>query len=148
MDAHKLMEELLDEKKSLLIVDDFKDETQVDDIIPMVILDWNKDSTLLVTTCGRSAIGNHVRMNGKRLHVCKLGENAAKILFNIHSPWNEFHLSPQFNEIYDKIVEACKGMPLSLKVMGGIHMWKGKVVKLGMHIAKDEKRKKFGWGGG
>ena len=94
VDAHKLKEELLDEKKAFIIVDDIKNEIEVDDIIPMVILDWSKGSTLIITTCGWGAIGNHVRMNGKRLHVCKVDENVAKILINIHSPWNESHLSP------------------------------------------------------
>lgn len=108
----------MDAQKAFLIVDDIKDEIEVDGIIPMIILNWSKGSTLIITTCGWSAIGNHVRMNGKRLHVFKLDENEAKIFISIHSPWNECQFPPQFNNIHDKIVEACKGLPLSLKVIG------------------------------
>src|ERR1700738_1094677 len=58
--AHKLMEELLNKKKVLLILDDIKDEAQVDDIIPTVILDQSKGSTLIITTRDWGAIRNRV----------------------------------------------------------------------------------------
>ena len=116
--AHKLMEELLDEKKVLLILDDVKDEVQVDAIIPTVILDRSKGSTLIITTRNWGAIRNRVGASGRRFDVSKLDDDAAKTLFNIHCCWEASHLSPQFNDIHDIIVEACKGLPLSLKVMG------------------------------
>jgi dephospho-CoA kinase len=116
--AHKLMEALLDTKKVILILDDVKDEAQVCDIIPTIILDRSKGSTLIITTRDWGAIRNRVRAGGKRFDVSKLDDDEAKTLFNIHSSWKASHLSPQFNDIYEIIVEACKGLPLSLKVMG------------------------------
>jgi len=116
--AHKLMEALLDKKKVLLILDDVKDEAQVGDIIPTVILDRSKGSTLIITTRDWGAIRNRVRAGGTRFDVSRLDDDAAKTLFNIHSSWKTSNLSPQFNDIHDIIVEACKGLPLSLKVMG------------------------------
>jgi hypothetical protein len=125
-------------------MDDIKDEIEVDDIIPMIILNWSKGSTLIITTCGWSAIGNHVRMNGKRLHVCKLYENEAKILISIHSSWNECQFPPQFNNIQMQM----QRLAFEFESYRDILTWKRSVVKLEMHIAKDEKRKKFGQGGG
>ena len=125
--AHKLMEELLEEKKVLLILDDVKDEAQVDDIIPKVVLDRSKGSTLIITTRDWGAIRNRVRASGTKFDVSKLGDDAAKTLFNIHSSWETSHLSPQFNDIHDIIVEACKGLPLSLKVVGAYLRLKGKL---------------------
>jgi hypothetical protein len=116
--AHKLMEALLDKKKVLLILDDVRDEAQVDDIIPTVILNRSKGSTLIITTRDWGAIRNRVRAGGTRFDVSRLDDDAAINLFNIHSSWKASHLSPQFNDIHDIIVEACKGLPLSLKVMG------------------------------
>jgi hypothetical protein len=112
------MEELLDKKKVLLILDDVKDEAQVDDIIPTVILNQSKGTTLIITTRNWGAIKNRVGAKGTRFDVSKLDDDAAKTLFNIHCSWEASHLSPQFNDIRDIIVEACKGLPLSLKVVG------------------------------
>jgi hypothetical protein len=116
--AHELMEALLGRKKVLLILDDVKDEAQVGDIIPTVILDRSKGSTLIITTRDWGAIKNRVRAGGTRFDVSRLNDDAARTLFDIHSSWKTSHLSPQFNDIHDVIVEACKGLPLSLKVMG------------------------------
>jgi hypothetical protein len=116
--AHKLMEEIWDKKKVLLILDDVKDEAQLDDIIPTVILDRSKGSTLIITTRNWGAIRNRVGAMGTRFDVSELDDEAAKTLFNIHCSWEASHLSPQFNDIRDIVVEACKGLPLSLKVVG------------------------------
>ena len=116
--AHKLMEELLDKKKTLLILDDVKDEAQVDDIVPMVVLDRSKGTTLIITTRDWGAIRNRVGASGTKFDVSRLDDDAAKTLFNIHSSWEASHLSSEFNDIRDIIVEACKGLPLSLKVVG------------------------------
>ena len=116
--AHKLMEELLDKKKVLLILDDVKDEAQVDDIIPTVILNRSKGTTLIITTRKWGAIRNRVGASGRKFDVSKLDDDAAKTLFNIHCSWKASHLSPQFNDIRDIIVKACEGLPLSLKVVG------------------------------
>jgi hypothetical protein len=118
MHAHKLMEKLLDKKKILLILDDIKDEAQVDDIIPKVILDQSKGTTLIITTRNWGAIRNRVGASGRRFDVSRLDDDAAKTLFNIHCSCKASHLSPQFNDIRDIIVKACKGLPLSLKVVG------------------------------
>ncbi len=127
MHAQKLMEGLLEKKKVLLILDDVKDEAQVDDIIPTAILDRSKGSTLIITTRDWGAIRNRLRASGTRFDVSKLDDDAAKTLFNIHCSWEASHLSLQFNDIRDIIVEACKGLPLSLKVMGAYLRGKGKL---------------------
>ena len=122
--AHKLMEELLDKKKVLLILDDVKDEAQVNDIIPMAILDRRKGTTLIITTRDWGAIRNRV---SRRFDVSKLDNDAATTLFNIHSSWEAFHLSPQFDDIRDIIVGVCNGLPLSLKVVGAYLRAKGRL---------------------
>ena len=125
--AHKLMEELLDKKKTLLILDDVKDEAQVDDIVPMVVLDRSKGTTLIITTRDWGAIRNRVGASGTKFDVSRLDDDAAKTLFNIHSSWETSQLSSEFNDIRDIIVEACKGLPLSLKVLGAYLRGKGKL---------------------
>jgi deoxyadenosine/deoxycytidine kinase len=125
--AHKSMEELLVKNKALLILDDVKDEAQVDDIVPMVVLDRTKCNTLVITTRDWGAIRNRVSENGRKFDVSRLDDDAAKTLFNIHSSWEASHLSSEFNDIRDMIVEACKGLPLSLKVVGTYLHGKGKL---------------------
>ena len=125
--AHKLMEELLFQKKVLLILDDVNDEAQVDGIIPPVILDRIKGTKLIITTRDSGAIRNRVGLSVRRFHVSKLDDGAAKTLFNIHSSWKTSHLSPQFNDIHNMIVDPCKGLSLSLKVVGAYLRGKGQL---------------------
>src|SRR6202022_144400 len=64
--------------------------------------------------------------NGK-IDVRELDGNAAKELFNSYASSHEGQLSPQFFDLRDKIVEACKGLPLSLKVMGAFLQGKERI---------------------
>ena len=116
--AKKLMEGLLVNKKVLVILDDVMDEAQVDDIVPTVIFDRSKGTTLMITNRDWGAIRNRLRASGTKFDVSKLDYDGAKTLYNIHCSWEASHLSLQLNDIRDIIVEACKGLPLSLEVMG------------------------------
>jgi dephospho-CoA kinase len=115
--AQKFMKELFDAKKILLILDNIKDQVQVDNIVPKSILCAANRCTVIVTTRDRSAIKNHVDGTGI-VEVDTLDENAAMKLFTTHIFGAEGNLPIQFHDIGGTIVKACNGLPLSLKVVG------------------------------
>ena len=116
VDPQRQVRELLANKKIILVLDDPLDQAQLEEIIPKDAQFVNKGTNIIITTRDWGILKDFVEENG-RIDVGELDGNAAKGLFNSYAS-DEGHLSPQFFDIRDKIVEACKGLPLSLKVMG------------------------------
>jgi GTPase SAR1 family protein len=117
--AQEMMKELLVGKKVLLILDDIKDEAQVQDIVPLDMTKASVGSTIILTTRNWSTIQSFVGIQG-RLDVALLDQKAATMLFTTHLSWGvaPLSLSLDFEELCKHVVEACNGLPLSLKVMG------------------------------
>jgi hypothetical protein len=86
----------------------------------------NKGTNIIITTRDWGLLKDFVEENG-RIDVEELDGNAATQLFNSYASSNEGQLSPQFLDIRDKIVKACNGLPLSLKVMGAFLQGKERI---------------------
>jgi len=115
--AQEMMNDLLVRLKVLLILDDIKDDSQVHDIVPPHIVQASEGTTIIITTREWSTIESVVGIDG-RLDIELLNEEAATMLFTTHLSWNEASLSPDFVALRKHIVNACNGLPLSLKVTG------------------------------
>jgi len=116
-DAQKMIKELLDKKRILLILDDVNEEALVHDIVPFDIVQASKGTTIILTTRKWSTIKSFVGSEG-RLDVELLDEKAATILFTTHLSWGADSLSLDFVALCKHVVKACNGLPLSLKVVG------------------------------
>jgi hypothetical protein len=117
VDAQNMLKEFMVGKKVLIILDDIRDQDQVDDLLHPDILKDNAGITLIITTRHWDKIKDHVGENGK-IEVDTLDEYAATKLFIFHSCGRGGSLPIKFCDIGGRIVKACNGLPLSLRVLG------------------------------
>ena len=117
VDAQNMLKQFMVGKKVLIILDDIKDQRQVDDLLHPDILSDNTGITLIIPTRHWDMIKDRVGENGK-IMVDTLDENAANELFIHHSCGSKGSLPDEFRDIGRRIVEACGGLPLSLGVLG------------------------------
>ena len=117
VDAQTMLKQFMVGKKVLIILDDIRDQDQLDDLLHPDILSDNAGITLIITTRNWDKIKDRVEENGK-IEVDTLDENAAKELFIHHSCGSGGSLPIEFCDIGGRIVEACSGLPLSLRVLG------------------------------
>jgi energy-coupling factor transporter ATP-binding protein EcfA2 len=116
-DAQNMLKQFMVGKKVLIILDDIRDQDQLDNLLRPDILNDNTGITLIITTRHWDKIKDRVRENGK-VEVGTLDENAAKELFILHSCGSGGSLPTAFRDIGGRIVKACNGLPLSLVVLG------------------------------
>ena len=117
VDAQNMLKQFMVGKKVLIILDDIRDQDQVDDLLHPDTLKDNVGITLIITTRHWDKIKDLVGEDGK-IDVDKLDENAANELFMLHSCGPGGSLPIEFCDIGGRIVEACNGLPLSLRVLG------------------------------
>jgi hypothetical protein len=117
VDAQNMLKQFMVGKKVLIILDDIRDQDQLDDLLRPDILSENTGITLIMTTRHWDKIKDRVRENGK-VEVGTLDEMAAKELFILHSFGSGGSLPTAFGDIGGRIVKACNGLPLSLAILG------------------------------
>ena len=117
VDAQNMVKQFMVGKEVLIILDDIRDQDQLDDLLHPDILSDNTGITLIITTRHWDIIKDRVGDNGK-IMVDTLDENAANELFILHSCGSKGSLPDEFRDIGGRIVEACSGLPLSLEVFG------------------------------
>jgi len=117
VDAQNMLKQFMVGKKVLIILDDIRDQDQLDDLFRPDILSDNTGITLIITTRHWDKIKDRVRENGK-VEVGTLDENAANELFILHSCGSGGLLPTAFCDIGGRIVKACNGLPLSLAILG------------------------------
>nr|XP_024393635.1 TMV resistance protein N-like [Physcomitrium patens] len=115
-EAQKMLKSFLEENKTILVFDDVKNQNQIEDVVPMDDIFANNGSTLIATTRDSKAM-KHCGKEVYKMNVEELDEGASMKLFITYSCGQE-NLPNELNEIAKKIVRACNGLPLSLKVMG------------------------------
>ncbi len=141
-DDLKCIEETMISKKVLVVIDDV-DEKLINDLSKVLVFqEKNKKNKIIVTCRNWGVLEGHLDPNG-RFEVPYLNKKQAMELFLSHAFHNRKQVEKGFEDIVEKIVEACDGLPLSLKVMGGflhkkqsfdmqrrLQFWKGALKKL------------------
>ncbi|KAH8944459.1 hypothetical protein BDL97_13G111700 [Sphagnum fallax] len=127
-------------KKVLVVVDDFdkvENLTSLQLLIDKVANNATSKSKVLVNSRNWQNLKPYVNEDGK--FVMKfLEEEQARELFMFHAFNNANHVpTKDFKDISMKIIKACEGLPLSLKVLGSflcnikeIEIWEGALNKL------------------
>ncbi len=127
-------------KKMLVVVDDV---SKVENLTSLQLL-FDKDaknatskSKVLVNCRNWQSLKSHVSEDGKVV-MKSLEEEQARELFMFHAFSNANHVpTKDFKDICMKIIEACGGLPLSLKILGSflcnikeLETWEGALTKL------------------
>ncbi len=128
-------------KKMLVVVDDVYTEVEKLASLQFLIDKGAKITTsqsrVLVNCRNWQNLKSHVNVDGKVV-MKPLEDKQAKELFMFHAFGNANHVATKyFENICMKIIKACGGLPLSLKVLGSflcntkeLEMWEGALNKL------------------
>jgi hypothetical protein len=141
-DDLKRIEETMISKKVLVVIDDV-DEKLINDLSKVLAFQGKNRKINVIMTCRNwGVLEGHLNPNG-RFEVPYLNKKQAMELFLSHAFHNTKQVEKGFENIFEKIVEACAGLPLSLEVMGGflhkkqnfnvqtrLQIWKGALKKL------------------
>ncbi len=107
------------DQKVLILVDDIDEKDQFDKLIP----DINKlglDSRVIITSRESNVVNNIMKnRNGKysRYDMALLSTTDSKHLFNWHA-FRSVDAIDGFQELAEKVADACCGLPLALEVIG------------------------------
>jgi hypothetical protein len=141
-DDLKCIEETMISKKILVVIDDV-DEKLIDDLSKVLTFQGKNRKSNIIATCRNwGVLEGHLDPNG-RFEVPYLNKKQATELFLSHAFRNTKQVEKGFEDIFEKIVKACDGLPLSLEVMGGflhkkqslnmptrLQIWQGALKKL------------------
>jgi energy-coupling factor transporter ATP-binding protein EcfA2 len=127
-------------KKVLVVVDDVgkaKNLTSLPIFIDNVARNATSKSKILVNCRNWQNLKSHVSENGKMI-MKSLEEKEVRELFMFHAFGNANHVPTKyFKDICIKIIKACGGLPLSLKILGSflchtkkLEIWEGALSKL------------------
>jgi len=127
-------------KKVLVVVDDVgkvENLTSLQLLIDKAPKNATSKSKVLVNCRNWQSLKSHVSEGGKVV-MKSLEEKQAKELFMFHAFGNANHVpTKDFKDICMKIIKACGGLPLSLKVLGSflcnikeLEIWEGALSKL------------------
>jgi len=127
-------------KKVLVVVDDVgkvENLTSLQLFIDKAPKNGTSKSKVLVNCRNWQSLKSHVSEDGKVV-MKSLEEEQARKLFMFHAFGNANHVpTKDFKDICMKIIETCKGLPLSLKVLGSflcnikeLEIWEGALSKL------------------
>ncbi|XP_073385884.1 TMV resistance protein N [Physcomitrium patens] len=105
-EAQEILKSFFIKNKIILVLDDVKDQSQIE-VIPMDV----------ISTSNGKSIEEYSMMIYK-INIEELDEVSSIELFNSYSWRHQEKLDNEFVEVGTKIVKACNGLALSLKVMG------------------------------
>eukprot|EP00253_Pinus_taeda_P020195 PITA_20195 len=135
----------LSSSKALVIIDDVDDEDQVDALLPHQSV-IHPDSLILITSRNRQVLINSNVEEESIYTLTDLSERHSLELFCSHS-FNQSYPPQEFESLVEKFVEACSGLPLSLKVIGALlkrkskSYWEDLLNKLGRTLPSEIKQK-------
>nr|XP_024399865.1 TMV resistance protein N-like [Physcomitrium patens] len=115
-EAHRMLKSFLIENKTILVFENVKNQSQIGDVVLMEDIFASNGSTLVATTRDSKVI-EHCGEEVCIINIEELDEETSMKLFITHFCGQE-NLPNELVEVGEKIVRACNGLPLSLKVMG------------------------------
>ena len=116
-DGEAKVKETLKLKKVLVIMDDVQKKSQILSLMKLILVDNTTTNKMIVTTRDQTVLEDCAKeMQIYRIDC--LHKVDAKELFYRHAFRNQNPCSPHLEEVAEKIIDYCKGLPLSLKVTG------------------------------
>eukprot|EP00253_Pinus_taeda_P013145 PITA_13145 len=122
----RMIREHLSSVNCLVIIDDVDHEDQVHALLPHQTV-HHSNSLILITSRDRQVLINSNVEEECIYPLTILGEGYSRELFCLHS-FKQSYPPPEFDFLVKKFVEACGGLPLSLKVFGARLRGKKKAV--------------------
>jgi len=116
--------EPLKSSKTLVILDDVDDVNQVDALLPVQTHDLRSGSLIFITSRDKHLLRSSRIENSSIYRLTGLNTQHSRELFCSHAFGQSYPL-PEFESLVDKLLEACKGLPLSLKVYGALLYGRG-----------------------
>jgi len=128
----------------LIILDDVDKVDQVDDLLPdQTVL--HSDSLILITSRSKDVLKRSGVEESSIYNLTGLTRQHSLELFCLYS-FNQLHPLPEFESLVEKFIEACGGLPLSLKVFGALlngentSYWQAQLDKLQRILPEDIKQ--------
>ncbi len=136
-DDFQLIRRCLITKKALVVIDDVRAIENLVALQVFVVISKIENKSKIIVTCRNwEILKAHVSEDGK-VDMPLLNDVQARELFVFHAFGRASYVPESFEEISNKVVAACAGLPLSLKVVGsflnGTHnmeIWKETLNKL------------------
>lgn len=124
-------------------LDNVKDQNQNKEVVLMDVLCKSKESMLIITIPNQN-FKKHFSIEFYKIDLRGLQEGISLELFLTHSHRNQVGLSMELENISKKIVKACNGLLLSLKVMRSF-LRRQKKLRCWKQALKIKNNKRVGW---
>jgi hypothetical protein len=116
-ETRDILERVRKTKKILLVVDNVKKESQLCQLLGDSMFEGVDGMRLIASSRDWSSLKKHVPTAGK-VDMQTLKGDQSMILFSRHAFATNRSCLPYLEDVVEKIVNACCGLPLSLEVMG------------------------------
>eukprot|EP00253_Pinus_taeda_P005227 PITA_05227 len=104
---------------ALVILDDVDNVNQVEELLPVEIRDLHPHSLILITSRDKQILISSKVEDSSIYWLRELIPDHSRVLFCSYA-FSQPHPKPTFEALVDRFLEACKGLPLSLKVFGAL----------------------------
>ena len=116
-DGQAKVKETLKLKKVLFIMDDVQNKSQISSLMKLTTVDNTTTNKIIVTTRDRTVLKDWTKEMQIYSIDCLHKVDATKLFYR-HAFRNQNPCSPHLHQVAEKIIDYCKGLPLSLKVTG------------------------------
>ena len=110
--------ETITNKSALIVLDDIGNSTQIHELMDVEIFKAKRTNKMIITTRDWHLVENLGDVG--RVDLDELIKGEAMKLFSRHAFGDQgYEIPSHMVDIVENIVDACRGLPLSLKVVGG-----------------------------
>jgi energy-coupling factor transporter ATP-binding protein EcfA2 len=113
----KYLQEIFERKKVFVVFDDVASQEQLQGLVSSTWVFAN-GSKIIATTRNWQVLKTLCSSHNGKMDMELLDEDQAKELFYKHAFVQQQPQGPQIEEVANKVIEACGGLPLSLEVLG------------------------------
>ncbi|KAG5223894.1 TMV resistance protein [Salix suchowensis] len=113
-EGKNLIKERLHRKKVLVVFDDVDNREQLDALMGERC--WFGDGSKIIIVTKNKHLLTEVEVDGM-YHAKELDRDQSLQLFSLHA-FRETHPPKDYEELSEKVVDYCKGLPLALKILG------------------------------
>ena len=116
-EGFKCLQNIFEKKKVFVVFDDVASQEQLHGLVSSTWVFAN-GSKIIATSRNWQDLKTTCISNTGKVDMELLDKDQAKELFYKHALFQQQPQGPQFEEVANKVIEACGGLPLSLEVLG------------------------------